>query len=493
MITYFLSLFTPERDLSHLFYNYWLIYGGIGLIAGYLGLAACLNKTVVTISPEKIETTTNPLPGFIWRTRQLKVETLDQVEAVRTLLTHELQAVCEKKRVVLLGSLPETAAFYLEEAINDYLGLPLPVEPRPYNKQEWAELYKFAEEHQLGFRISKASAAPVLTGLYKGCQLKIRLFQVAWRSLYLTSLTLSGVQREVLPLPTLAQDQSTAQVAQLLETLLLRASNLSLSGTVALSPDGQHLLYEEDRLRRDPAVLQEMSDIMVEFLKLYPRLANLGTFALPFLQPLAVKEHPFQPVLKQLLHHIAKESQNRLGERSRPSLCPTCFRRCISQELKLSLTDRLSYYGCRACGQNLEFLEVEKRVVALLDTQMSQNYLLREGVLFVNWLLHRQSFDFDEVYIRRATDEDVERFASQAGNDTDPLQQPRYSPMRCLIWPEAELSENSLKILQHTFGRVERVRQEKLERLEAPKSASSQISRLSPEAAEEGVEDAEER
>jgi hypothetical protein len=69
MITWFLSVFTSERDISNLFYNYWFIYGGIGLIAAYIGLAAFLNKTVVIISPEKIKITTSPLPGFIWRTR----------------------------------------------------------------------------------------------------------------------------------------------------------------------------------------------------------------------------------------------------------------------------------------------------------------------------------------------------------------------------------------------------------------------------------------
>src|SRR5262245_55847677 len=47
MLTYFLSMFTPESDIGNLFSNYWLIYGGIGLIAGYIGLAAFLNKTVV--------------------------------------------------------------------------------------------------------------------------------------------------------------------------------------------------------------------------------------------------------------------------------------------------------------------------------------------------------------------------------------------------------------------------------------------------------------
>jgi hypothetical protein len=231
---------------------------------------------------------------------------------------------------------------------------------------------------------------------------------------------------------------------------------------------------------------------MVEFLTVYPRLANLGTLIIPFLHPLAVKKHPFQLVIIQLLHHIAKETQDRLGAGVKPSICPSCLRTCATQEIKLLSTDRLTYYGCRACGQSLEFLPVEKTVVAILDTQMPQKYLLREGVLYGNWLLHRQSFDFDEVYIRRASDEDVEHFAVQVGNDTDPLQQPRYAAMRCLIWPDAGLSDNSLKILQRTFGRVEIKSQERQKRQEETRSSSSRIPRLSPETEEKTVEDAEE-
>jgi hypothetical protein len=70
--------------------------------------------------------------------------------------------------------------------------------------------------------------------------------------------------------------------------------------------------------------------------------------------------------------------------------------------------------------------------------------------------VRQQLFDFDRVEIIQATDEEVERFAMQVGNDTDPVRQPRYAQMHCLIAPDCRLSENSLRILRNFFGEVER-------------------------------------
>lgn len=74
----------------------------------------------------------------------------------------------------------------------------------------------------------------------------------------------------------------------------------------------------------------------------------------------------------------------------------------------------------------------------------------------INWLARRALFDFDWVEIVQATDEDVERFAMQVGNDTDPFRRPRYPNMHCVIGPDCNLSENTLRILHRTFGEVKR-------------------------------------
>jgi hypothetical protein len=473
---------------------------GLGLITSYSVLVSWFNKTIINISPEEVEVTAGPLPWPSIQRRQLDVRAIHQLRVVKESLGHDLQAIYGQRRqaVVLLRMLGRAAALYLEEEISDYLSLPLPAEPVPlpqqYKKEDWAKVYQFAEAHQLHTRISKFSVAPVLSGLYQGCQLKISFFKWTYTApLPLTRLLLSVVQREVLPLPVLDQGHSSLQVAQHLEALLSKTFTLDLSGTLEITPDGQHLFYEEANLRTDPASLEALCETMLELLRIYPRLAYLSGQAVSLLQPLAAQKHPFQPVAIQLLRDIAKETQNRLAEQANTLICPSCLRHCAAHEIKLSLTDRLTYYGCRACGQSLEFLPARKAVIAILDTQMTQNYISRDDVLYGNWLLHRQGFDFDEVYIRQASDEDVERFAVQVGNDTDPLQQPRYAAMRCLIWPAAGLSENSLKILQHTFGRMEIKAQASQKLQETEKISGARLSRLNLETQEKGAEDAQER
>ena len=59
--------------------------------------------------------------------------------------------------------------------------------------------------------------------------------------------------------------------------------------------------------------------------------------------------------------------------------------------------------------------------------------------------------------IIQATDEEVERFAVQVGNDTDPYREPRYEQMQCSVDPKCQLSENTLRILESIFGPVNRV------------------------------------
>ena len=60
-----------------------------------------------------------------------------------------------------------------------------------------------------------------------------------------------------------------------------------------------------------------------------------------------------------------------------------------------------------------------------------------------------------EIIIVQASDEDVERFAVQIGNDTDGIRKPIYKDIRCTISPGCKLSENTLRILRRMIGQVE--------------------------------------
>jgi hypothetical protein len=94
--------------------------------------------------------------------------------------------------------------------------------------------------------------------------------------------------------------------------------------------------------------------------------------------------------------------------------------------------------------------------VAVLDASWGKVQAEEDGLLQVNWLIHRTLFDFDWIKIIQATDEDVERFAVQVGNDTDPFRKPRYHQIPCRVRSGCQLSENTMRILDRMFGQVER-------------------------------------
>jgi hypothetical protein len=118
----------------------------------------------------------------------------------------------------------------------------------------------------------------------------------------------------------------------------------------------------------------------------------------------------------------------------------------------MSLGVTFTVYGCRRCKQSLEYYYVPQGVVAVLDNEQDKEPILKDGLLRVNWLVRRKLFDFDRVEILQATDEDVERFAVQVGNDTDPTRKDRYRHLACRIG--CVLSQNSVRILRRTFGDV---------------------------------------
>jgi len=101
-------------------------------------------------------------------------------------------------------------------------------------------------------------------------------------------------------------------------------------------------------------------------------------------------------------------------------------------------------------------LAVENRpVIALLDQNAPAEQQTTPQAIRINWLSRRDLFDFDAVEIVQANDEAVERFAVQVGNDTDIVRQDRYQEIVCRIAPSCQLSENSRRVLAHTFGTVE--------------------------------------
>jgi hypothetical protein len=164
----------------------------------------------------------------------------------------------------------------------------------------------------------------------------------------------------------------------------------------------------------------------------------------------------FQDRAIWLLAGIEAESTYNFAWRLKRSFCPDCLTHFGPHPIKTVWGLNFKRYGCRTCGQDQEVLDDVARIVAVLDAGWAGTQRQRQDVLYVNWLQRRSLFDFGAVEIIEATDQDVERFAIQIGNDTDPLRRRRYPRMTCLIRSECQLSENSLKILRRLFSRVER-------------------------------------
>jgi len=154
-----------------------------------------------------------------------------------------------------------------------------------------------------------------------------------------------------------------------------------------------------------------------------------------------------------LLQSIEAETTMRLAQVASNLRCMRCVAMCQLHPVSLSWRPDITFYGCRTCRQSQSFFYCPQGVVAVLDHTWSESHSQQDGLLRVNCLVHRDMFDFDRVEIVQATDEEVERFAMRAGNDTDSVRKPGYEEMQCTV--KCELSENTLRILEKIFGQVE--------------------------------------
>lgn len=224
---------------------------------------------------------------------------------------------------------------------------------------------------------------------------------------------------------------------------------------------GRKFLYHEiagsELLTAEVERFQRLINCLIKLANDYRKLLALGGEAMPALTKKLTGYAKLPALALQLLSDIENDTKQRLAKRSSRLYCERCLTCCEARRIDIpSLLEQvdLSYYGCRHCGQSRRFLE--GWLIALLDNELNRKPAIEQDQLKVNWSERGSLFDFDEVVIIHATDEEAERFAIQVGNDTDPFRKSRYPTMRCKIAPTCELSENTLKILGRMFGKLER-------------------------------------
>jgi hypothetical protein len=184
-----------------------------------------------------------------------------------------------------------------------------------------------------------------------------------------------------------------------------------------------------------------------------------GGEAVERLQPIASDDSAeMQQTASWLIKSIGVETSERLAQETEKWVCSQCFVRCDNHHLLWKPI--LTYYGCRACKRSWGLLYIPQEVICVLDEDWSAKYEVKDNLLKVNWMLHRTTFDFDRVNIIQATDEDVERFAIQIGNDTDPLREAKYSKIQCHIDEGCQLSINTVRILENRLLHCSREKRE---------------------------------
>jgi hypothetical protein len=314
---------------------------------------------------------------------------------------------------------------------------------------------KLAAQNNLNFdpRLDKF---PSVTGKYRGYHLRLSITEKLNEDnqpMPYTRLVLTRPQN--MP-PQPATDQPLT-LGDLMSPFV--SKDISLKGKVYAIPGGRQVYYEQFGIETDAAYLQNLINLLVKLGNAYPKILTFGPQAISFLQKNAkasiIQGHKgLRPITLQLLDELVPA--NTQGYHGSNRLCPQCLTRCIvTREYAITPTDRITEYSCRSCGQREEFLDWAGPVLAVLDSQMTADIAEKQGALHINWLSRRTLFDFDKVSILQAPDQDVERFAVLVGNDTDEYRSPHYKSMPCTVAATCHLSENTLRILRHTFGQVD--------------------------------------
>lgn len=235
-------------------------------------------------------------------------------------------------------------------------------------------------------------------------------------------------------------------------------SNIA-QGYLRVEDNGRKILYHHietpQNSRHNTKYFQRMWDLLCDLGDDYRRLFVRGGATVIVLEKKMAKQSTLPQFVRQLLEDISNDTQSRFGSRGTRFMCPKCLNWFGAHKVNIpSLLEGvdIKYTACRNCRQSKDYIESEV-VVALLDSKQKARKFC-DDTLEVNWLKWRKLFDFDKVKIIRATDEDVERFAVQVGNDTDMTRAWKYKQMDCLVSASSDLSENTIRILRRMFGQV---------------------------------------
>ncbi len=236
-----------------------------------------------------------------------------------------------------------------------------------------------------------------------------------------------------------------------------------------IESNGQALVFTADGFVTHQERLKGLMQLTTELTDTYQYILHKGGIYIPKLVQLAKNANqrdyvtnlkhytPVQalrPMTRDLLEDIGHQTTRHIKPRISQLWCPDCLTYCGPHDVQIGRIklphNAITYYGCRTCGRSHDLQEGEQ-MVTVLDTKQSEAMWWQDDTLFINWQQRKSLFDFKRVEIINATDEEVERFTMQVGNDTDSFRRNHYKQVPYSISSECQLSENTKRILAHTF------------------------------------------
>lgn len=311
----------------------------------------------------------------------------------------------------------------------------------------------FAESNDLTFRRGSVIRSAQVIGDYYGNDLKLTILYRGYFAKTTTVLQLSTSRGNGDNRPGQDRNIPSDKIIDILSLL----DNESLSSSrqkskIFASSCGEIWRYEQPFVEVDEEYLQSTFDLLSDMVKVYPLLLDRVIENLSLLHTVAInRNHVFQPTSKQLLKDFALRTKTQLGDKYSKLMCSRCLANYTVHQIPLSRWESIDFYGCRICNQGQEYILRPEKIIAVLDSDF-KDIPQEDNVLRVDWSSRSGLFDFDAVEIVHVTDEEIERFAVQIGNDTDEFRQKRYRDMKCVVGKSCELSANSIRILDSIFA-----------------------------------------
>ncbi len=303
----------------------------------------------------------------------------------------------------------------------------------------WKEL---AETYNLRYRPGTFfNTGTQITGIYKGHSLKLS-FPEDTIQINMSARKQTTENKAITSTNAVDQDW--------IENQLL---SISIRGTITITARGHTIYYRQTDQELFSWQLEGLLDALCQLQERYADILATGGKIAPVLHPIAEdKTHPLRHVALRLLKDIGAETKFKYRHRITEILCPECLTQFSAHHLKLTWFVNPGvtiYYGCRVCSQSQEF--IEETPILVLDRAMTEPQIFTADTLRVNWLLARRLIDCDQIEIIEASDEEVERFVVQLGNNTDPLRERLFKMVPVILSASCHLSANTHQMLERVF------------------------------------------